>query len=84
MDRRLPPEVEKGVAEVVGRFRAEGVLGFHDLRTRRSGSFKFIDLHLEVKRDLSLVEAHDVTVRVLRSIEAEIPRSKVQIHTDPS
>ncbi|MCA1634682.1 MAG: cation diffusion facilitator family transporter [Acidobacteria bacterium] len=84
MDRRLPPEVDKGVAEIVGRFRAEGVLGFHDLRTRRSGSFKFIDLHLEVERDLSLVEAHDVTVRVLRSIEAEIPRSKVQIHTDPS
>jgi len=84
MDRRLPPEVEEEVAEVVGRFRAEGVLGFHDLRTRRSGSFKFIDFHLEVERDLSLVEAHDVTVRVLRSIEAEIPRSKVQIHTDPS
>jgi ferrous-iron efflux pump FieF len=84
MDRRLPPEVEETVAKVVESFRREGVVGFHDLRTRRSGSFKFIDLHLEVERDQSLVEAHDLTVKVLRGIEAEIPRSKVQIHTDPS
>ncbi|HYO62751.1 MAG TPA: cation diffusion facilitator family transporter [Pyrinomonadaceae bacterium] len=84
MDRRLPREVDEQVARVVGRFAAEGVLGFHDLRTRRSGSVKFIDLHLEVERDKSLEEAHDLTVRVLRAIEADIPRSRVQIHTDPA
>lgn len=83
MDRRLPPEVDEQVAEIVGRFRSEGVLGFHDLRTRRSGSQKFIDLHLEVERDQTLEQAHAASVRVLRTIEAEIPRAKVQIHTDP-
>jgi cation diffusion facilitator family transporter len=83
MDRRLPPEVDEQVAEIVGRFRGEGVLGFHDLRTRRSGSQKFIDLHLEVERDQTLEDAHAASVRVLRTIEAEIPRAKVQIHTDP-
>ena len=61
-----------------------GVRGFHDLRTRRSGSIKFIDLHLEVRRNMFLDEAHDLTVKVLREIEKEIPRSRVQIHTDPS
>ena len=83
MDRRLPPEVDEQVAEIVGRFRGDGVLGFHDLRTRRSGSQKFIDLHLEVERDQTLEAAHATSVRVLRTIEAEIPRAKVQIHTDP-
>lgn len=84
MDRRLPPDVDELIAVVVSNHKDEGVLGFHDLRTRRSGSQKFIDLHLEVKRDMSLQEAHDVTVRVLRAIEAEIPRARVQIHTDPA
>lgn len=83
MDRRLPPEVDAQVAEIVGRFRSDGVHGFHDLRTRRSGSQKFIDLHLEVERDQTLEEAHATSVRVLRTIETEIPRAKVQIHTDP-
>ena len=84
MDRRLPLDVDEQIASVVSRFRDQGVLGFHDLRTRRSGSQKFIDLHLEVVRDLSLQDAHDATVRVLRAIEAEIPRARVQIHTDPA
>ncbi|MDX6693873.1 MAG: ferrous-iron efflux pump FieF [Blastocatellia bacterium] len=83
MDRRLPLEIDEQVKEIVRRFRDDGVLGFHDLRTRRSGSQKFIDLHLEVERDQRLQEAHDISVRVLRAIEAEIPRARVQIHTDP-
>ncbi len=84
MDRRLPDDVDERVATIVGRYRAEGVLGLHDLRTRQSGSQKFVDLHLEVKRDKTFEEAHDLTVKVLRAIEAELPRTRVQIHTDPA
>jgi ferrous-iron efflux pump FieF len=84
MDRRLPVEVDDKVAEIVARYKDEGVQGFHDLCTRRSGSQRFIDLHLEVDRNKRFEEAHDLTVQVLRAIEAEIPRSKVRIHTDPT
>jgi len=84
MDRRLPRNIDARVAAVVERFRPEGVHGFHDLRTRRSGSLKFIDLHLEVEADQTLQQAHDLTVRVIRAIQREIPRSRVQIHTDPA
>lgn len=83
MDRRLPDDVDERVAMVVSRYFGQGVLGFHDLRTRRSGSHKFVDLHLEVQRDKKFEEAHDLTVRVLRAIEAELPRTRVHIHTDP-
>jgi ferrous-iron efflux pump FieF len=83
MDRRLPVDIDEQIAEIVRDFRDRGVLGFHDLRTRRSGSQKFIDLHLEVERDMRLEQAHDLTVQVLRAIEAGIPRSRVHIHTDP-
>ena len=84
MDRSLPIEVERTIAAIVARYRTMGVRGFHDLRTRRSGSQKFIDLHLEVDRNKRFEEAHDLTVRVLRAIETEIPRSKVHIHSDPA
>ena len=84
MDRRLPLEVDETIAEIVNRYRDRGVLGFHDLRTRRSGSHRFIDLHLEVERDMRLEEAHAVTVCVLREIEAAISRARVHIHTDPA
>jgi cation diffusion facilitator family transporter len=84
MDRRLPSDVDETVATVVSRFEADGVLGFHDLRTRRSGSHRFVDLHLEVQRDKKFVEAHELTVKVIRAIEAELPRTRVQAHTDPA
>jgi cation diffusion facilitator family transporter len=84
MDRKLPLEIDGKVAEIVARYRSEGVYGFHDLRTRRSGSEKFIDFHLEVDRTKPFEEAHDLTVKILRAIEAEVPRSKVHVHTDPA
>ncbi len=84
MDRRLPSDVDETVAMIVNRYAAEGVLGFHDLRTRRSGSHRFVDLHLEVQRDKKFEEAHELTVKVIRAIEAELPRTRVQIHTDPA
>ena len=84
MDRRLPVDVDDKIAEIVARYNSEGVQGFHDLRTRRSGSQRFVDLHLEVDRNKRFEEAHDLTVKVLRTIEAEIPRTKVHIHTDPT
>jgi cation diffusion facilitator family transporter len=84
MDRKLPLEIDNKVAEIVARYRDEGVYGFHDLRTRRSGSEKFIDFHLEVDRNKRFEEAHDLTVKILRAIETEIPRSKVHVHTDPT
>ena len=84
MDRRLPDEVDAKLAEIIARYGDDGVRGFHDLRTRRSGSQKFIDFHLEVDRNKRFEEAHDLTVKILRAIEAEVPRSKVHVHTDPT
>jgi ferrous-iron efflux pump FieF len=84
MDKKLPPEVDEQVAEIVNRYKSAGVLGVHDIRTRRSGSFKFIDLHIEIERTKTFEESHDLTVHVIRDIETEIPRSRVQVHTDPA
>jgi ferrous-iron efflux pump FieF len=84
MDKKLPPEVDEQVAEIVNRYKTAGVIGVHDIRTRRSGSFKFIDLHIEIERAQTFEQSHGLAVRIIRDIETEIPRSRVQIHTDPA
>jgi len=81
-DRALPQEETKVVARVVASFAPE-VRGFHDLRTRRSGPHRFLELHLEIPRETSFERAHDLIVRVMKAIERELPRSKVTIHGDP-
>ena len=81
-DRGLPEEELRRIEAVVADF-APDVLGMHDLKTRRSGGQRFIELHLEIPRSASFEDAHDLMVKVLRAIEREMPRSKVFVHGDP-
>lgn len=81
-DRRLPAEELERIVALVATFRPR-VVGMHDLRTRRGGGQRFIEMHLEIPRDTSFVDAHDLTVEVLRAVERELPRSKVFVHSDP-
>lgn len=82
MDAGLEPEEQVRVLEVVRRFRPE-VTGFHELRSRRSGSDVFLELHLDVDRTLSFVEAHEKGEAVRVELEREIRGSRVTIHADP-
>jgi ferrous-iron efflux pump FieF len=82
-DRGLPPEDLRRIREIVASFASQGVVGMHDLRTRRSGGQRFVELHLEIPRETSFEDAHALTVRVLRAIERELPQSKVFVHGDP-
>jgi ferrous-iron efflux pump FieF len=81
MDRALPEELQAQVREIV--LRKPGILGVHDIKTRASGSRRFIEMHVEVDGSKSLREAHDDAVAALRAVEAEIPNSTVFVHTDP-
>ncbi|MFL6199250.1 MAG: cation diffusion facilitator family transporter [Thermoanaerobaculia bacterium] len=82
-DRALPEDELRRIREVVESFRPDGVVGLHDLKTRRGGGQRFIELHLEIPRSTSFEDAHALMVRVLRAIERELPRSKVFVHGDP-
>jgi len=81
-DRGLPEEELRRIEAVVAAF-APQVVGMHDLKTRTAGGQRFVELHLEIPRATSFADAHDLTVRVLRAVEGEIPRSKVFVHGDP-
>jgi ferrous-iron efflux pump FieF len=81
MDRALPDALQERVREIA--LGHPDVRGVHDLRTRSSGARRFIELHVEIDGTKTLEDAHRAAVWVLRSIESEIPNSKVFIHTDP-
>lgn len=82
MDRGLEPGDAAAVLRAVAGF-APRVAGFHDLRTRRSGRDVFLELHLDLDRHLSFVEAHELSELVERAIEETVPHSTVTVHPDP-
>lgn len=59
------------------------VLGLHDLRTRSSGAHQFIQMHLDMQPDLSLLEAHTIGVDITYTIRKKFPNAEVLIHQDP-
>lgn len=82
MDRGLDTEEAATILREVSRF-APAVGGFHDLRTRRSGRDIFLEIHLDMDRNLSFVEAHELSEKVGHAIETALPRSRVTVHADP-
>ncbi|MCK9276789.1 MAG: cation diffusion facilitator family transporter, partial [Methanoculleus sp.] len=59
VDRSLPPEEEARIREIINE-HCSAVIGFHRLRTRRSGPNRFVDLHLVVPKTATLEEAYGI------------------------
>ena len=81
MDRELPDEERLEIEQLV-RAHAE-VRGLHDLRTRRSGTATFVQMHIELDDHLSLLQAHQIAAEAEAAVVAEFPGAEVIIHTDP-
>jgi len=81
MDKELADEERARIREIVTRHRE--VRGMHDLRTRTSGAHVFIQMHLEMDPDMTLLQAHDVTDAVTEELLAVYPNAEVIIHEDP-
>lgn len=80
MDHELPNDEREKIKQRVASHTE--VLGFHDLRTRRSGTTVFIQLHLELNGSLKLADAHEIADRVERDLASLYPSAEVIIHED--
>ncbi|MDC9724918.1 MAG: cation diffusion facilitator family transporter [Gammaproteobacteria bacterium] len=81
MDHELPDEDREKIRQLV--MNHPGAQGLHDLRTRRSGTRIFIQLHLELDSTLTLAAAHAIADDVENEIERFFIDAEVIIHEDP-
>lgn len=81
MDRELPDEDRELIKELVRRHGA--VHNLHELRSRQAGTATFLQLHIELDDDLSLLQAHAISDEVEASLIAAFPGAEVIIHIDP-
>lgn len=61
-----------------------GVLGVHDVRTRRMGDMIVVDAHLEVLATLTVEAGHDIAVAARRRVMQRHRVLNVMTHVDPS
>jgi cation diffusion facilitator family transporter len=74
-----------GMIREIGAAAAEvdGVMSVSQVRVRRSGPRVFVDLAVEVDRNLSFERTHAISDAVESGIRAISPGADVVIHTDP-
>ncbi len=82
MDTALPPADQQVIAEAQATYRAQGI-EFHALRTRRSGSRRFISMHVLVPGDWTVKRGHDLCEAVEMALHAALPETTVFTHLEP-
>ena len=81
LDSQLPQDDIDAVKEILTNDPA--VYDFHKLRTRRSGSSRYIDAHVLMEDSLTLLESHDLTEALEDRIRKRLPNVQVTLHTEP-
>lgn len=81
MDAQLPTAEVSRIEDILnGEAR---IHSWHNLRTRKSGSTRHIDLHIVFRNDATLLEAHQVADELEKRIAEELSPAQVVIHVDP-
>jgi cation diffusion facilitator family transporter len=82
MDVKLPGDEEEWIRSVISGQRPD-VHGFHRLRTRKAGNFRFIEFHVKVNPQMSVLSSHGITRELKKIIMNKLPHSTVTIHIEP-
>lgn len=71
------------IAEIVRS--VPGVRGTHNIRTRGSEGYVWVDLHIQVDPGLPVTDAHDIASAVARRVEDELgDTADVTVHIEPA
>lgn len=81
MDRAVSIEEIAAIEQTLRQ--TPGVLGLHDLRTRRVGDLAIVDVHLEMDAVMTVAQGHDIAVDARRRVMAHHDVLNVMTHVDP-
>jgi cation diffusion facilitator family transporter len=81
MDHELPDEVRARIVELMTDDRR--LTDVHQLRTRASGPYVHIQMHVDLDPQLTLEAAHQVIVAAEKRVLGEFPSADIIIHADP-
>ena len=83
LDASVSKEERAAIEAVLQRFAEADGIEWHALRTRQSGSRRFIAVHLLVPGRWNVKKGHDLCERVERELRATAPKTTVMTHLEP-
>jgi cation diffusion facilitator family transporter len=83
VDEALPDAEVDEIRHAIETFAPRGVVGYHELRTRRAGARRYVDVHVQFRSGTSLEDAHRTAHELQEQIGARLVGSDVLIHLEP-
>lgn len=81
LDYKLSDEEIKKIEGTIAKYSSI-YCDFHNLRTRKSGNVKYIDLHLVFPENMSIKAAHDICDKIEDDLEVSLEKTEVMIHLE--
>jgi cation diffusion facilitator family transporter len=82
LDANLPSDEEEWIRGEILKY-GKIFHGYHRLRTRKAGHFRFVEFHLKVEPQMTVADSHSITEAISRHIESRYPHTSVTIHVEP-
>jgi len=79
LDTSLSDEENKIIRDEISERR----LLFHNLKTRKSGHYRFADLHLELPENMELKEVHQICDEIEVALNQKLNNLEITIHVEP-
>ncbi len=83
MNTEFDPALQKTLQNIVMDSNIPEVKGMHRLRSRTLGPNHFVDFHLKLPNEITLLAAHEISYQIEGLIAQKIPNVDVMIHLDP-
>src|SRR3954465_2814263 len=83
VDEALPEAETAAIREAIESFGDRGVAGYHELRTRRAGTRRYVDMHVQFRSGTTLEEAHAIAHGLQDTIRERLRGADVLIHLEP-
>lgn len=80
LDGSLPRD---DISKIESLLRGMGIR-YHELKTRKAGSHKFVDIHVEMPSKMELKDVHQKCDEIEDLLSNNMPEVKINIHVEPN
>ena len=83
VDEALPDDELAAIRTAIEEFGRSEVVGYHQLRTRRAGARRYVDMHVQFAHGTTLESAHAIAHELQSEIASRLRGADVLIHLEP-
>jgi cation diffusion facilitator family transporter len=84
LDTSLSEEENTKIKEIIGKYIENGIISLKNLRTRKAGLEKNIEIILIVEKTMHISSSHELCDKIEAEIEAALKNTDITIHLEPN